>query len=329
MSRLRNQNTNMKAKSPRSSATFEQVSSQWILAKKPLVKPSTYAVYSGILHNHLLPELGSLEIAGASSWDLQNFFAVKLLAGRRDGRGALAPKTVADIRVVLGLVLGYAQEHGFCTAVGAAVIPVCPVQRTQVLTKTDQKLLERFLLEKAGPFETGVLLALYSGVRIGELCALQWKDLSLEEGTVRVEKTLLRIRNMEPGAFAKTHVVLQRPKTPCSERTIPLPEDILRCCLPQRRHPEDYILTGSSRYMEPRGCLKRYKRILASANVGDYTFHALRHTFATRCVESGFDIKSLSEIMGHASVKITMQRYVHPSMEMKRQQMNRLTLLDR
>lgn len=139
MSRLRNQNTDMKAKSPRSSATFEQVSSQRILAKKPLVKPSTYAVYSGILHNHLLPELGSLEIAGASSWDLQNFFAVKLLAGRRDGRGALAPKTVADIWVVLGLVLGYAQEHGFCTAVGAAVIPVCPVQRTQVLTKTDQK----------------------------------------------------------------------------------------------------------------------------------------------------------------------------------------------
>lgn len=329
MNRIWNQKAVIGTKLPQSGATFEQVASQWIIAKKPLVKPSTYAVYSGILHNHLLPELGPLEISSASSWDLQSYFAVKLRSGRRDGRGALAPKTVADIRVVLGLILGYAQELGLCTAVGGYVIPIYPVQRTQVLTRTDQKLLEQFLLENTGPFETGVLLALYSGVRIGELCALQWKDLSLEEGTVRVEKTLLRIRNMEPGAFTKTRILLQRPKTPCSERTIPLPEDILRCCLPQKRQPEDYILTGNNRYMEPRACLKRYKKILTSADIGDYTFHALRHTFATRCVENGFDIKSLSEIMGHASVKITMQRYVHPTMEMKRQQMNRLTLLER
>lgn len=308
--------------------TFAQTAERWLLDKKSAVKPSTYAVYGGILENHLLPPLGALDISGAGAWDLQRLLSDMLLAGRRDGTGGLSPKTVADIRAVLCLVLRYAQDRGLCAPTARAPLPVNPVQRTQVLTRAEQRLLEQCLLEKAEPFRTGVLLALYSGVRIGELCALQWKDFSFADGTVRVEKTLLRVRDSRPEAPGRTRVVLQRPKTPNSERTIPLPRQILGRCAQMCRRPEDFVLTGSGRYMEPRACLKRYKRLLIQAQVADHTFHALRHTFATRCVESGFDTKSLSEIMGHASVRITMQRYVHPSMEMKRRQMERLTLLE-
>ena len=118
--------------------------------------------------------------------------------------------------------------------------------------------------------------------------------------------------------------MINKPKTANSIRIVPLPEFIINYLQTMKQSPEIYVITGTIFFMEPRTCLDKYKKVLKNAGINDYTFHALRHTFATRCVEMGFDIKSLSEILGHANINVTLQRYVHPSMEMKRRQMNRL-----
>ena len=170
------------------------------------------------------------------------------------------------------------------------------------------------------------MLALYGGLRIGEICALQWKDFNFEEGTVSVSKTIIRIKNTENNAVTKTKVIIQEPKTEHSKRIIPLPDVLLPYYIEAKKEETDFILTNAERFMEPRVFLEHYKKILKKSGVKNYTFHALRHTFATRCVENNFDIKTLSEIMGHSNISITMQRYVHPSLEQKRVQMNKLSL---
>lgn len=284
-----------------------------------------YICYVNSLEKHILPELEELFIEQVTTLRLEQFLMEKLHNGRLDGRGGLSSKTVADLRGVLRLILEYAQTHG-CPDLDVRLPKVSGYTlKIQTLSHFEQQQLERFLFASAEPINLGILLSLYGGLRIGEVCALQWGDFQFQSGTVTVRKTLLRIRDLTPEAPAKTKLLLETPKTQCSNRIIPLPDFILAYFSLHQRAPNAYLLTGTPHFMEPRICLIKYKRVLAEAGVKDYTFHALRHTFATRCVENGVDIKSLSEIMGHASITITMQRYVHPSMELKRSQINKLT----
>lgn len=133
----------------------------------------------------------------------------------------------------------------------------------------------------------------------------------------------MRIQDTDPNSFSKTKLVIETPKTECSKRSIPLPQFLNSYLLEYRQSPGIFLLTGTTKCMEPRNYYRSYKVILKKCGLEQYNYHALRHTFATRCVEYGFDIKSLSEILGHADVNITLRRYVHPSMELKKEQMER------
>ena len=188
----------------------------------------------------------------------------------------------------------------------------------------EQEQLEQILFHNPEPLKIGILIALYGGLRIGELCALQWGNLHLETGTVTVNRTLIRIRDLAPNALRKTKLLIDHPKTESSNRIIPLPSFIIDLLREHRQNDESYLLTGTFMYLEPRTCREKYKKILEKAGLRPFTFHALRHTFATRCIESNFDVKSLSEILGHSNISTTLQRYVHPSLELKREQMERL-----
>lgn len=306
---------------------FRQAAQEWLEQQKERMKESTFSHYTNVLQKQIFPILGDCCIANLDSNQMESFFRTKLTNGRLDGAGALSPKTVADMRSILSQILGFAQKKGYInTALKLTTISVHSPQ-INVLTQNEQKKLEKVLFETSEPICLGILIALYGGLRIGEICALQWSDFNFEERTVYVCKTLIRIKDSSPDASTKTKVLIQKPKTLCSIRTIPLPDFIFSYLKDYQKAANAYLLTGTKNYLEPRSCLKKYKRILLQAGLQDYTFHTLRHTFATRCVENNFDIKSLSEIMGHSSVNITMQRYVHPSMELKRQQMNRLTKL--
>jgi len=167
-----------------------------------------------------------------------------------------------------------------------------------------------------------------TGMRIGEVCALRWADISLTDRTIRVHSTMQRLKNYDETSTAKTKIVVTTPKTDTSFRIIPLTHFAAELCRSMDPHdPEAYILTGTAQFMEPRVLQYRFKKHTAACGLEGMHFHALRHTFATRCVEVGFEIKSLSEILGHASTAITLERYVHTSIELKRANMDKLSAL--
>lgn len=306
--------------------TFRQLALEWMTSRRGMVKESTFAVYTNILNRHLLPDLGNLPLTLLTSEHMEDFLNSKRKNGRLDKQGGLSAKSVADIRAILKMILDYGQTHGF-PGLNTVRMQVHLVRQKpiRVLSVQEQQQLERILFENPSFTCLGILISLYAGLRIGEVCALQWRDIHFSEGTVSVSKTVLRIQNPEPNAATRTHLLIEKPKTPCSNRVIPLPGFILRHLTIRRQPDPVFLLSGTSSFVEPRTYQNRYKQILHCAGLPDYNYHCLRHTFATRCVENGVDIKSLSEIMGHSSVTITMQRYVHPSMELKREQINKLS----
>ena len=187
--------------------------------------------------------------------------------------------------------------------------------------------LEEFVCTTSDAYKFGVYLCLYTGLRIGEVCALQWRDVDCNNSIISINKTVLRVKNVY-GTTPKTKLIINSPKTHASDRIIPLPYELnekLQTLKETTASSEDsYVLTGTARFIEPRNYYEKYKRYLRKCELDGFDFHALRHTFATRCIETGIDPKVLSEILGHASVQITLDRYVHPSLETKRMSLCRL-----
>ena len=302
-----------------------QIMMEWLDSRRDAVKESTYAHYKNLAGTHILPKLGRIPLGSLTPENINQFLKVLLSSGRIDGKGGLSPKTVADIRSVLLLALEYARSSQYpCPDLGKIFSPHVTRPEMKVLTLEQQEKLENYLFRNPGPMELGILITLYGGLRIGELCALQWRDIHFESGTLQVSKTILRIQKEDRDKGKKTQVLISRPKTDSSNRLIPLPGFLLEFLRNFRQESELYLITGTKFYLEPRMCLEKYKKILKKAGLESHTFHTLRHTFATRCVEKGFDPKSLSEILGHANINTTLQNYVHPSIDLKKEQMDRL-----
>ncbi|MCD8125174.1 MAG: site-specific integrase [Lachnospiraceae bacterium] len=310
--------------SDRDRVLFRDVADEWLVVKKTVVRESTCTCYAFLVERHLLPSLGTLPVGKINSSCLADFLDQQKRSGRLSG-GVLSDKTISDIKAVLLQILRFAKRKGLIDTVPEYRAAASRPPEISVLTKQEQKKVEAQAMKEDTTFSLGIFLSLYGGLRIGEVCGLQWNDFDFQNGTVRIHKTVQRVAETGGASAAKTKVVIGTPKTDCSVRTIPLPVDVFRYLAAHPGGGDCYVLTGSIRYMEPRGCLDRYKRLLRRAGVADHTFHTLRHTFATRCVESGVDVKSLSEIMGHSDVKITLQRYVHPSMDAKKAEVNKLS----
>ena len=189
--------------------------------------------------------------------------------------------------------------------------------------------LENYIRKNINRITVGILICLYTGIRIGELCALKEGDIDLKNKKITIKKTLIRIKNLDNHSDNKTNVIIDNPKSSCSVREIPIPKFIVPIlkdvCL--KKDFDTFLLTGTKRYVETRTYFNKYKKILNDLQLPNYNFHALRHTFATRCIENGCDPKTLSEILGHSSVKITLERYVHPSYDNKIKMMNKLKFI--
>ena len=192
--------------------------------------------------------------------------------------------------------------------------------RVRILAESVRMRLEKELIGSVDPTAVGVMISLYTGLRIGEICGLRWDDLDFGERTVRVERTVERIANLDISSDSKTKVIICRPKTDSSARQIPiskfLAEYLGRYAESRTDNPTRdgvYLISGKDEPCEPNKFYSRYKSLMRRLGFGNYTFHALRHTFATRCVAVGFDTKSLSEILGHSSIATTLAVYVHPT----------------
>lgn len=198
----------------------------------------------------------------------------------------------------------------------------------RVLSRSEQKILIDYLLTDLNSCKFGILFTLYTGLRIGEICALKWENINLNDGLVYINATMLRIKNIEADPEAKTKIIINDPKSFSSSRIIPLSDYIINLCHKFQCNNESYVLTGTHKYLEPRTLQNRFNKYCKECNLVGVHFHTLRHTFATRCVEVGFEIKSLSEILGHSNIQITLQRYVHSSLELKRENISKLNKLD-
>ena len=170
----------------------------------------------------------------------------------------------------------------------------------------------------------GILICLYTGLRLGEICGLMWRDIDFENKTLSVERTVQRVKDISSETKQKTKLIISDPKSDTSRRIIPLPDFLVDILEVLKKEDFIFIVSNSLKPQEPRVYESVFKNMLKKSDVHIINFHALRHTFATRSIESGMDIKTLSEILGHSSVQITLEIYVHSSMELKRSSLNSL-----
>lgn len=310
----------------KSKIIFNQLLDDWLFFIEPEIKVSSYARYLFNVNKHIRPELGQLKLTEINSDCIEQFVRNKLENGRLNGEGGLSPKTVNNILSIIKLIIKYGIEKEYDGLTDFSVRNAKQhAPKIQILTEFDQDILEKAALSVEEPYIIGIFLSLYGGLRLGEVCALKWRDICLGSELIQVNKTIMRIQNTDINIKSKTIVVIGEPKTDSSRRNIPIPDFLVEWLTKNKREDDCYVLTGTKKYMEPRLFYTKYKNLLSECGLSKYNYHALRHTFATRCVEKGFDVKSLSEILGHANVNITLSRYVHPTMDMKRKQMNLLS----
>lgn len=292
--------------------TISQIAVEWLKVNQNSFKRSTYQTYECIIGKYIVNS--SLDNIHLEEVKLSQYvlFSEQLL------NNGLAPKTVNDIILVLNALLKYANKYFNIEIVIAPYVKELQ-KEMRVLSISEQNLFEKYLYKDMDNFKFAALISLYTGIRIGELCALQWKDIN--NGTIKIYKTLHRLKD-EKG---KSTIFIDSPKTFHSNRTIPIPLFLNTIIESKRSDSENYVIANESvKIIEPRLMQIKFKRMTEECGLENVTFHTLRHTFATRCVECGFDIKSLSEILGHSDVKTTLNKYVHSSMELKQANMNKL-----
>lgn len=284
----------------------------WLRHIKQRVKPATYQKYESICRNHIKNDLGNTLLSNITRASVDVFAENKLV-----GKEKLSIKTVNDILIVLGLIFKFAEEE-YKTQMPRISFIRDKKKEARVLSSEEQNKLASFLIKDIDIYKFGALFTLFTGIRIGELCALKWEDIT--NNYVTINKTMQRLKNENGG----TQIIIGSPKSESSKRVIPLPPIIIPY-IEQFRKPSGYVLsTNKSPHSEPRTLQQKFKKMTDKCGLEDVTFHTLRHTFATRCIEAGFEVKTLSEILGHTDVKTTLNRYVHSSFELKQLNMEKL-----
>lgn len=310
--KLCNKDTNNKS-------DLKELFHEWLNIKESTVKPSTYAKYYHFIEKHFIPYFKNVKTIYLTSELVQDFIYEK---------NNLSEKTVNDMISLLIQIIKYGQSKNYIGYFdfNSIISPKSPNKELPVLKNSEFTKLVDYIQINFDIEKIGVLLSLFMGMRLGEICALQWNDINFYDETIRIEKTIQRLKDLNSNSIKKTKIIIDVPKSQNSIREIPIPSFLLDLLKENKANDRAYILTGTIHYIEPRSYQKKFKCYLKEAGIPDINFHALRHTFATRAIEQEFDIKSLSEILGHSSVKFTLERYVHPSSEHKKMNLEKLAV---
>ncbi len=299
---------------PPSRLLVSQASYMWLQSKRVFVKQSTYYRYLSVIEKHVNSFFKNTRLVDLTDSKIQSFSAALMQT--------LKPKTVRDILTVLGQVLDYTAEQGLCNRVCNKIkLPKDRANTMKILSPKDQQQLVTFLRSDLDLQKLGVLICLFTGMRLGEICGLRWEDVDFFNNTITIQRTIQRIKSENGG----TRFIIDAPKTHHSVRDIPVPDFLMRLLRECKTgNASAYVLTGTPQFTQPRTYQNRFKTYLKHSGLSElFHFHTLRHTFASRAIELGFDPKTLSEILGHANVSITLNRYVHSSMDLKRHHMER------
>ena len=307
---------------------FGDVLELWMANNRLRLKGGTIHKYQSLIDAHILPQLGHVRMSALTATRINHFLAEKLESGRLDQDGGLSASYVRSIMVVINSAMKYAVQEKLCMPLQSPIYKPASVRHEiQVLDLEQQRKLESYLNLDLEPSKIGILLSLHTGLRIGEICALSWDDIDFKNRIIRVRHTVARIKSASKDTGKRTSLVIDSPKTRASVRDIPISSVLLpKLIALEESSVSDYVISENQSFVSPRTYEYRYHRILSESGVEQVNYHVLRHTFATRCIEAGVDIKSLSEILGHSNVSITLNTYVHSSMELKRTQLEKLSV---
>lgn len=300
---------------------FSKIVALWREDKKQYVKRSTFAAYTLLIENHILPSFG--EMALVEEQDVQTFVFRKLNEG-------LSHKTIKDILIVLKMILRFGAKNQMTEY--RQIDIKFPTERDKhsidILNRSHQKQIMEYIRLHFTFKNLGIYICLSAGMRIGEICALTWDDLDVENGIIHVRKTIQRIYVIEEHR-KYTEVILDTPKTKNSIREIPMTKNLLKMIRPIKKivNGNFYVLTNEPKPTEPRTYRNYYKQFMQSLGLPLMKFHGLRHSFATRCIESKCDYKTVSVLLGHSNISTTLNLYVHPNLEQKKRCMEQMSRL--
>lgn len=320
-------NTFNLSKANSGSTRFDDILTQWMNSNRVRLKGATENKYQYMIDKHIKPTLGSYKISRLTSEVINSFLGYKLKHGKLNGTGGLSSSYVKGMSVIIGSALKFAADEGLCSLSKISIHkPQETKKELQILSLTAQQKIEDLVSSDADETKIGILLALHAGLRIGEICALEWNDIDFSNSLIHVRHTITRVKC--PDNNQKTHLVLDTPKTETSIRDIPITSVLLSVLKNSKQHSaSNYVVSTNKQFVSTRTFDYRYRRALESMGVSIVNFHALRHTFATRCIEVGVDIKTLSELLGHSNVNITLSTYVHSSLELKRKQIEKICFI--
>lgn len=292
--------------------SIAEIAVLWKEDKKAFVKVSTYSAYLLILQNHILPYFGAM--TDVREADVQAFAMKKL----QDG---LCQKSIKDVLVVLKMIVRFGAKNGWCDYVEWDIRFPTVQEKPQldVLSVGNHRKMLDYIQSHFTFKNLGIYICLTGGLRIGEVCALQWKDVDIDRGVLLIRKTVERVYILD-GDQRHTELMIGHPKTMNSIREVPMTTELYRMLKPFRRvvNPDFYLLTNEPYPTEPRTYRNYYKRLMEKLGIPQIKFHGLRHSFATRCIESNCDYKTVSVILGHSSINTTLNLYVHPNTEQKK-----------
>lgn len=292
--------------------TLEDLTYYWLLQRKGMVKKSTYSSYCYCVQAHILPLLGNVLLEELDETIIEVF----LTDIQKQG---LAETTIHSILVAFKSVVRFGIR---CHLLKEELTCCCSTSycrpESRILTIQDSAEMKEYLLQKNTVFSISILLCRGTGIRIGELCGLKWGDIDFASNSIKIRRTVSRIPNPDiTDGQPKTVIYIRNPKSHTSAREIPIPGYLTEALLALRGKDELYILTGKETCTEPRNVQKKFKTILKHCGMQECNFHAMRHGFATACLENGMDCKTVSSILGHSSTHVTMDFYMHTSMHRK------------
>lgn len=298
--------------------TINQITEEWKEEKKKYVKKSTYAAYQLLIQNHIKPYFGDLYEVNEEK--VQQFVFDKLDAG-------LSEKTIRDIIIVLKMILKFGIKNGYLEYIQIdAKFPSKQEKKDlDVLSKADQKKFMEHLRNNFTFKNLGIFICLSTGMRIGEICGLRWCDVDTVEGVIKVRHTLQRIYIIE-GETRHTELLLDTPKTANSVRDIPMSSELLKMLKTFNKVVNEnyYVISNDIKPIEPRTYRNYYKKLCKQLDIPELKFHGLRHSFATRCIESKADYKTVSVLLGHSNISTTLNLYVHPNKEQKKKTIDKM-----
>ena len=295
---------------------------------------NTYNNYSSYMYRHILPQLGEYTLTELTTPIIKKYIEDKLDHGRIRVSGSakgLSAKTVKEHYTFLKKALDKAVEAGemYYNPCHSVSFPKALKQEIHALEQEEQIKLEAHIRPE---FEANsrltAKLALYAGLRNGEICALQIKDVDFESNMILVSKTLYRARTNT----GKTEIMVNHTKNK-RHRYVPIPKSLLEdlkryvATMPEemRNNPDQYLFVNRrGKPLEPKRLLCHFKELLKEAGLQDIRFHNLRHTFATRCLECGIELKIVSKILGHSTIQITADLYTHVTNRAMKNAMSRL-----